>query len=119
MKRPRLLEKQIERQIVDLLEAHKWIVLKTNKFAGCGQVLVQGSLELGIPDLQVRQPYQSYVLTDLQRVVWIEVKRPGEECSDVQKTWHLLAKKRGEIVIVVELVEDVAKYFDIKMEALK
>lgn len=115
MKHPKLTERQIEQQIVDLLGAHGWIVLRTNRFSSGNAVVVQGSIEVGIPDLQARKPYHSYVENDLQRVVWIEVKRPGGKVSPEQEQWHLLARRRGETVIVAESVEDAAAVFYINL----
>ena len=113
--KPKLTEKDIQRQIIDLLRAHSWTVLQTNKFHSGNAVVVQGASEPGIPDLQARRKYDSYVVHDLQRVFFIEVKRPGGECSEAQKAWHLLARKRGEIVLVAESVEQVAEYIGVRL----
>ena len=113
--KPKLAEKDIQRQIIDLLRAHNWTVLQTNKFHSGNAVVVQGASEPGIPDLQARRKYDSYVVHDLQRVIWIEVKRPGGELSPKQEQWLLLAKLRGEAVIVAESVEQVAEYIGVRL----
>ena len=84
--RPALTERQIEAQIVDLLKAHGWRILKTNIFAGA-VIQRQGSIEPGIPDLQARRPL-TWTRKEKQ-VVWIEVKRPGEHLNEDQKKWWL------------------------------
>jgi hypothetical protein len=113
--KPKLTEKDIQRQIVDLLEAHGWQVLRTNQFFSGNAVVVQGASEPGIPDLQARRKYDSYVVHDLQRVIWIEVKRPGGVLSPDQVTWHMLAKLRGEAVIIAQSVEEVAAHVGISL----
>lgn len=126
----RKLEEQIQRQIIDLLEAHGWLVMRTNKF--CGQVVAtQGAIEPGMPDLMARKacglaakargiyaelaeagigPEITGVryFSDNWRIIWIEVKRPGGKVSVAQATWHQLAQRRGETVLVAESVEQVA-----------
>jgi hypothetical protein len=49
----------------------------------------------GIPDL-----YVSHAAWGLSGV-WIELKRPGEEPSDVQREWHEQERAAGGIVLVV------------------
>jgi hypothetical protein len=117
-KAPALKEAAIERQIVDLLECHGWYVLRTNKFATGGAVIVQGSIELGIPDLQARRA----VVTGLEdpwrilnQIIWIEVKRPGGKVSVRQAAWHQLAQRRGETVLVAESVDQVAAAIGVKL----
>lgn len=114
---PPLTERQIEKQIVDLLEVHGWSVLRTNKFLSGNAVVTQGALEQGIPDLQARKlwPGDDWKNADGNQipapmsVVWIEVKRPGKNPSEVQGRWIRDAVLRGEKVIVAHCVEDVAE----------
>jgi hypothetical protein len=51
--------------------------------------------EPGVPDLMVQSPFG-----------WLEVKRPGEELSDDQKTWHAKAARAGVRVAVVRSVRE-------------
>ena len=109
-------EEQIQKQIIDLLEAYGWLVMRTNKFCGAS-ISSQGAIEPGMPDLQARKirsgdgdwedgdgnPGHS-----LAELIWIEVKRPGGKVSTIQATWHQLARKRGETVLVAESVDAVA-----------
>ncbi len=100
--RPRLTERQIEKQIVDALEAHGWRVLRTNQFAGA-VIQRQGSVEPGIPDLMARKGWCE--LRGIERIEWIEVKRPGQSMNERQVHWwnqHL-----DESVRVARCVEDV------------
>jgi hypothetical protein len=93
----KLSERAIEQQLVDALEAHGWRVLRTNKFCSGNAVVVQGAVEVGIPDLQARRKFLDCVfvsdgnggsyLTGSWRLVWIEVKRPGENLNEKQRTW--------------------------------
>jgi len=110
----RKLEEQVQRQIIDLLEAHNWFVLQTNKF--CGRAfLSQGAIKPGMPDLQARHILNPRAdaldgeYTHSWLILWIEVKAPGGECSDKQKVWHQLARTRGETILVAESVEEVAR----------
>lgn len=109
-----LTERQIEQQIVDILTAHGWRVLRTNVFAGA-VIQRQGSIEPGIPDLQARRRVNLTILVNTWEIIWIEVKRPGEKLSPVQVAWHAAAKKRGETVFVFESVEDAAREFGIRL----
>ena len=100
----RLTERQIEQQIVDLLSAHGWYVLRTNQFAGA-VIQRQGTLERGMPDLLAWKIIPWAVRTlhaslPAARLMWIEVKGPRGTLSPVQKKWHLAAEARGETVLV-------------------
>jgi len=107
-------EEQIQRQIVDLLEAYGWLVIRTNKF--CGHAIAsQGAIEPGMPDLQARKLIYRDALYNDWRILWIEVKRPGGKVSLKQATWHQLAQKRGETVIVAESVDAVAAAIGVKL----
>lgn len=110
-----LTEAAVERQIIDLLEAHGWLVLRTNNFCGQGFVS-QGAIEPGMPDLQARFliPWVSPV-GEAWQILWIEVKRPGGKVSLKQATWHQLAQRRGETVIVAESVETVARAIGVRL----
>lgn len=121
-----LTETQIQRQILDLLEAHGWQVLRTNKFLSGNAVVVQGSIEKGIPDLQARRLIEhsaSIWMVDTGpefrswRILWVEVKRPGGKCSPAQLAWHAAARARGETVLVAESVEQVAEAIGAKVGA--
>lgn len=113
--RGEIKEAQVERQIIALLEFHGWLVLHTNKFCGA-KVASQGAIQPGMPDLQARRPAEwrdgpikraangAY----LWEIIWVECKRPGGKVSTVQATWHQLAQKRGETVIVAESIDTVA-----------
>jgi hypothetical protein len=105
----RKLEEQVQRQIIDILEAHGWLVLRTNKFCGIG-FSSQGAIEPGMPDLMARFliPWVSPV-GEAWQILWIEVKAPGGKVSVTQATWHQLARKRGETVLVAESVDEVAR----------
>lgn len=97
----KLTERQIERQIVDLLTAHGWRVLRTNVFNGA-VIQRQGSIEPGIPDLMARRG-----AFDTWRIVWIEVKCPGGKLKAKQVAWaaaHPDEEKR--IATCIEDVED-------------
>lgn len=129
-KRGEMKEAQVERQIIDLLTVHGWLVLRTNKFCGAS-ISSQGAIEPGMPDLMARKacgraakargiyaelaeagigPEITGVkyFSDDWRILWIEVKRPGGKVSTIQATWHQLARKRGETVLVAEFVDEVA-----------
>ena len=80
--RLKLSERAIEQQLVDALTAHGWRVLRTNKFCSGNAVVVQGAVEPGIPDLQARRPYYGD-----WHIVWIEVKRPGQDLNEKQRAW--------------------------------
>lgn len=110
----RKLEERVQRQIVDLLEAHGWLILRTNKFCGIG-FSSQGAIEPGMPDLMARKRVIVGAITGPETpwdicwdIRWIEVKRPGGKVSVLQATWHQLARARGETVLVAESVEEVA-----------
>lgn len=87
--RLKLSERDIERQIIDALQAHGWRVLKTNKFCSGNAVVVQGAVEPGIPDLQARVIWRCVAPPDItiMRVIWIEIKRPGKDLDEKQKAW--------------------------------
>jgi hypothetical protein len=91
--RLKLSERAIEEQLVDALEAHGWRVLRTNKFCSGNAVVVQGSVEPGIPDLQARKNLLGWTYVSREchcraiRLVWIEVKRPGEDLNAKQCGW--------------------------------
>lgn len=112
VRRKTLTEREIERQIIDLLEAHGWLVLRTNIFGGA-VIQRQGSIEPGIPDLMARRPYPYSI--PLYRILWIEVKRPDKEMSAVQWAWYNAALRRGETVMVARSVEDVAAAIGVKL----
>ena len=114
-KRSEMKEAQVERAIIDLLTFHGWLVMRTNKFCGAA-ISSQGAIEPGMPDLQARSPAEwrdgpikraangAY----LWEIIWVECKRPGGKVSTVQATWHQLARKRGETVLIAESVDVVA-----------
>jgi len=69
-----------------------------------------------MPDLQARKFHipiriMNSNLPDVSSFIlmWIEVKRPGGKVSVKQATWHQLAQKRGETVLVADSVEEVAQ----------
>lgn len=122
-RKPReMKEAQVERQIIDLLEVHKWLVMRTNKFCGA-KVATQGAIKPGMPDLQARKAAEwrdgpikrasngAY----LWEILWIECKRPGGKVSTIQATWHQLARKRGETVLVAESVDAVAAAIGVEL----
>lgn len=97
--RLKLSERQIEAQLVDLLTAHNWRVLRTNLFAGA-VIQRQGSIEPGIPDLMARRG-----AFDTWEIVWIEVKRPGGKLNAKQVAW--VAAHPDEDTRVATCVEDI------------
>ena len=118
--RLKLSERAIQRQIIDLLEAHGWLVLRTNQFKSGGAIIVQGAIEKGIPDLQARRLFRlrSSTCLSIEKaywLFWIEVKRPGGKLSADQERWHLLAKRRGETVLTAESVEQVAEAIGVRI----
>lgn len=116
----RKLEEQVQCQIIDLLEAHGWLVMRTNKFCGAA-FSSQGAIEAGMPDIQARKLFSPIVDSLLNRrgtlyeLLWVEVKRPGGKVSTVQATWHQLARMRGETVLVAESVETVAAAIGVRL----
>lgn len=113
--KPGLSERAIEDQIVRLLQAYQWQVIRTNRFRTGGAVIVQGALEKGMPDLQVRKAVDVLQRAALQRVVWIEVKRPGEGLTEHQAEWASMAVARGECVMTASSIEQVAEAFGIRL----
>lgn len=117
-KSPALSEAAIQRQIIDLLEVHGWLVTRTNKFCG-KDIASQGAIEPGMPDLMARKgrwsPKTNFNDGGGWKILWIECKRPGGKVSVKQATWHQLAQRRGETVIVAENVETVARVIGVKL----
>lgn len=103
----RLTERQIEEQIKSALEHHGWRVLRTNKFCSGNAVVVQGSVEPGIPDLLAYKCLPIPGGLPYWDMRWIEVKRPGEKLSEKQEKWwrdHPDESKR--VATCLEDIED-------------
>ena len=107
----KLSERAIEQQIIDALEAHGWRVLRTNRFTSGNAVVVQGSTELGIPDLQARRLGGKYIGGyTAWNIAWIEVKRPGQDLNANQcKWWSEHPDEDRRIACRLEDIEDLLK----------
>lgn len=80
------LEKEISGAIRTALLQIGCFVSTTEQRRRSGQTI-------GIPDLYVQWPYQGVRC-------WIEVKRPGEKPSAIQRAWHDAERAAGGVVIV-------------------
>ena len=108
-----LSETDVQRQCVDLMEAHGWRMIRT----GYGEIIKGGRVvgtvgEVGMPD------YQAIYYTDYwaaTKVVWIEFKRPkakgvrGGKRSAEQTLWSDAERKRGAIVLQIDSLEQLIK----------
>lgn len=99
--RLKLSERAIEKQIVDAMTAHGWLILRTNVFAGA-VIQRQGSVEPGIPDLMARRQLHN---TRWWQIRWIEVKRPGGRLSAAQEKWR--RDHPDESVRIATCLEDI------------
>lgn len=90
-------ETEIQAEIVKALIAHGWEVLRLN----AGR---KGGIRLhpsGTPDLLAMRNGNS---------VFIEVKKPGEEPTDIQKARHKEINANGFPVYVFHSVEELMEY---------
>lgn len=81
-------ESEIQRKIVVFLEKHGWIV---NKIIQC--------TKNGWTDIEAIRKYPE--------MVFIEVKRPGEQPDELQKYRHKKLRDLGWTVIVADSLNDV------------
>jgi hypothetical protein len=65
--------------------------------------------EVGMPDLQVEL---GTVAAPCDRVLWLEVKRPGQGARDSQQTWMARAAARGQRCRVVHSAEEALAALD-------
>ena len=91
------LESEISGQIVNALRSIGCDVSSTQQRRRSQQTE-------GMPDL-----YATHAAWNVR--AWIEVKRPGEEPSDVQKEWHAAERAAGGIVLVVTSAADALSQF--------
>ena len=91
-------EADIQRAIIDHLQALGYLVLRLNAggYRGRTQLLPPGT-----PDL--------LALGDKGAAIWLEVKAEDGRLSDAQTVWHERMRGRGHRVAVVRSVDDVVK----------
>jgi len=99
----KILEKDIERAIVDILTLDDWRCFKMEQQFSEKKTKLIG--EKGMPDqLCIRYGFCQYTeegpATRSVELMWIEVKRKGGQAGEHQKLWHLLERKRGALVLV-------------------
>lgn len=90
-------ETEIQKDVIDLLKAWGWTVYRMN----AGR---KGGIRLhppGTPDLLAQRKGHS---------VWIEMKKPGEDPSEIQRKKHKELREDGFTVLVIHSVEELLKY---------
>lgn len=97
-------EAQIQKQIVEYLQAHDAMVFRMN----AGKVRARNGFVQqappGTPDLLVVDRWG--------QAIWIEVKAPGGKLNPAQVAMHEQLERRGSVVVVATCVEDLVKLFD-------
>lgn len=93
-KKTRLTEAHYERLLTTLLELDGWLVLKTDAgvLSKLAREAIRSDIPPGFPDLIAMRP---------DRVVFIEMKTPGNRLSPIQRIFHALLAERGFAVYVV------------------
>lgn len=97
-------EAQIERALREYLEAHGYLVIKTDAGAHAKWArrvkghAIRGDVPTGFPDLVVLHPTRP--------AVFVEVKRPGGRLTDAQRLVHEYLRSAGYRVLVARSVED-------------
>jgi Holliday junction resolvase len=90
-----MIESEIQHEIMDYLKALGYLVYRMN--AGSRQHIKLAIA--GTPDI--------LVIMDNSKVLWIEVKQPGKEPTDIQKDMHEKLRLRGQRVIVAHSLDEV------------
>lgn len=93
-KKTRLTEAHYERLLATLLELDGWLVLKTDAgvLSRLAREAIRSDIPPGFPDLIAMRP---------DRVIFVEMKTPGNRLSPVQRVFHALLTERGFAVYVV------------------
>ena len=92
-----MTETEIQKQIIDYCTLKGALVFRMNSGS---RNYNNKQAPKGTPDLfVVRKPI----------AIWIEVKCPGKDPTEVQKEMHEKLRARGQRVIVARSVEDVIK----------
>ena len=86
-------ETELQREIVDALRAEDWLVLRLNSGGRRGRIQL---LPAGTPDLLALPPQGAQCGS-----IWIEVKLPDNEPTQVQRDMHTDLRMRGERVATV------------------
>lgn len=90
-------ETEIQAEIREYLQLSGWLVYRMNSGGRRGRVTLHPA---GTPDLLALKN---------GRVVWIEVKKPGEKPSNIQLEVHdLLIENRFEVIIATS-IDDVER----------
>ena len=93
-----MLESEIQKEIIHYLESKGYLVFRLN--AGKGRHNIRLAPP-GTPDL--------LCIMDHGRSIWIEVKQPGKEPTEVQNEMHYDLTVSGQAVIVAHSVNEVIK----------
>lgn len=88
----------IQKQMIDYLELQGYLVFRMN--AGKGRYNIKLS-PAGTPDL--------LCIMDNSMSVWIEVKQPGQEPTQVQNDMHYKLTVAGQNVIVVHSLDELKR----------
>lgn len=89
-------ENDIQKEIREFMQLHGWLVFRMNAGRRGGAQLCPA----GTPDL---------LCLKNGRVLFIEVKRPGQKPSKVQKEFHELLMGNGFTVIVACDIDDLSE----------
>lgn len=90
-------ETEIQKEIMDYLTLHGWEVYRMNSGTRAGTKLHKP----GTPDLMIQKNGTT---------IWIEVKRPGEKPSVIQKKRHEEIRANGFKVFVVTSLDELLSY---------
>ncbi len=94
-----LQERDVVRQVRDLMEAHGWRYVRMQSAAVKIDKRIIRSGEKGIPD-------GLYLKYNPDRIVWIEVKQKRGCVSPFQRSWHEVERRKGATVLVIRDIDD-------------
>lgn len=108
---PKVLEKNIEQAITDLLALDGWRPLKTDPVSdrargkGFGELGMADHLYIRYRDPAITRDFQTDLplhTDQLSRaeVLWIEHKRPKGVTAQHQKEWHAAERARGALTLI-------------------
>lgn len=101
-----VLESRIESTCRDIAHAAGWVTRKMN-----GLGFNSWPDRLFIPPKLRRKVYKGNTFHLYQRVFWVEFKRPGEEPTPAQDRMIKELRGRGEVVYVIDNVEEFRRVF--------
>lgn len=106
----RLQERDVQRQVRDWFEWHKWRTLRWNvgmAFDSSGGKVFFG--EKGMADLMFLYYLPEPPAATL--TVWVETKRPGGVLSPAQVDWQRKEMARGGCVVTIDNFEDLRDWY--------